>query len=255
MTTIDLALVQQWAREGGSMAREAFNQVARRRKADRSWVTDADIAIETMLRERIGRTYPQHGIIGEEQGSGAVEQEFVWAIDPIDGTNAFVSGLPLWCVSIGLLRFGKPYLGVIYLPLLDDCYWAEAGGPAYRNNEILNVAAATTIDGGDWMAVSSYAHRQFEISFPGKTRSLGSVAADFCYVARGSALGALIGRANLWDIAAGVVILQAAGGSIDTLSGQPIDYPALFDGRKLPEPVLLAAPTVLETLRGYVRRR
>jgi fructose-1,6-bisphosphatase/inositol monophosphatase family enzyme len=255
VTNIDIAAVQAWAREGGAYARSAFNQVARRRKADRSWVTDADIAIETLLRERISTTYPDHGIIGEEQGAGAVEQEFVWAVDPIDGTNAFVSGLPLWCVSIGLLRFGEPYLGVIYLPLLDDCYWVDASGPAYRNDEPLTITNEATIDTSDWIAVSSYAHRQFDIRFPGKTRSLGSVAADFCYVARGSAAGALIGRANLWDIVAGVAILRAAGGTLQTLSGGQIVYRDLFDGSKLPEPILIAPPSMIETLRGYITRR
>lgn len=255
MGEVAIHTVRDWAREGGAMARAAFNRVARQRKADRSWVTEADLAIEEMLRSRIAAAYPDHGIIGEEQGAHAVEREFVWAIDPLDGTNAFVAGLPLWCVSIGLLRHGVPYLGVIYVPLMDDCYWADVEGAAYRNDEPIAVAADAPVDSSDWLAVSSYAHRQFRIEFPGKTRSLSTVAADFCYVARGSARGALLGRANLWDIAAGMAILRAAGGAVGTLSGAPLNLAALFDGGNLPEPLLLAAPGMLDTLRKYIVRR
>ncbi len=255
MSAIDINAVRAWASEGGALARSYFNRVDRRRKADRSWVTQADIEIEQLLRERVAVAHPDHGIIGEEQGSEAIEREFVWAIDPIDGTNAFVSGLPLWCVSIGLLRHGMPYLGVIYIPLMDDCYWADATGGAYRNDEPLNVMAEQSIDGNDWLAISSYAHRGFKIDFPGKTRSLSSVAADFCYVARGSAIGALVPRANLWDFAAGLAILHAAGGAMRTLSGGELDIRPLLDGSKLPEPVILAAPTMIDTLRGYITRR
>jgi myo-inositol-1(or 4)-monophosphatase len=255
VSDVDIAEVREWAREGGVLARRYFNNVARQRKADRSWVTQADVEVEQMLRERISARHPDHGVMGEEQGVGAIDREFVWSIDPIDGTGAFVSGLPLWCVSIGLMRWGVPYLGVIYLPILDDCYWADAEGPAYRNDEQISVLAAETIDGNDWMAVSSYAHRTFAISFPGKTRALSSIAADLCYVSRGSALGALIGRANLWDVAAGMAILRAAGGVARGLSGADLKTVDLLDGRKLSEPIIAAAPTMIDTLRGYVSRK
>lgn len=255
MSSIDIAEVQAWARAGGTLARSYFNRVQPQRKADRSWVTEADLEIERMLRERIAASYPEHGIMGEEHGIGAIEREFVWSLDPIDGTGAFISGLPSWCVSIGLLRNGKPYLGVIYLPLLDDCYWADAEGAAYRNNDVIEVRQSTTIDSNDWLSVSSYAHRQFKIDFPGKTRSLSSIAADFCYVARGSALGALVSRASLWDIAAGLAILHAAGGVARSLSGVPVEAAALLDGSKLPEPIVLAAPRLVDQLRGYISRK
>lgn len=257
MSEIDIAEVRAWAREGGDIARHYFNNVARQRKADHSWVTEADVEVETMLRQRIAARHPEHGVMGEEQGVSAIEREFVWSVDPIDGTGAFVSGLPLWCVSIGLMREGVPYLGVVYLPILGDCYWADASGPAYRNEEPIHVATVgqDQIDSNDWIAVSSYAHRNFNITFPGKTRALSSVAADLCYVARGSALGALIGRANLWDIAAGAAILRAAGGLIRGLSGAELETPPLLDGRKLSEPVIAAAPSMIDTLRGYISRK
>lgn len=242
-------------REGGDHARQYFNNVRAQRKADRSFVTQADLEVEQLLRDKITARYPEHAIIGEEQGGPVTDREFVWCIDPIDGTGAFLAGLPTWCVSLGLLRAGEPYLGVIYLPLLDDCYSAEAGGPAYRNDEPIAASDHETIDSNDWMCVSSTAHRTVKIDFPGKTRALSSVAADCCYVARGSAVGALIGRANLWDLAAGFAILNAAGAVSIHLSGAPVSVPDLLETRRLLEPIVIGPPQLIEGLRRMITRR
>lgn len=255
MSAVDLAEVVAWVREGGDHARSYFNNVRAQRKADRSFVTQADLEVEQLLRDRITARFPDHAIIGEEQGGAVTDHEFVWCIDPIDGTGAFVSGLPTWCVSLGLLRNGRAHLGVIYLPLLDDCYSAQAGGPALRNDVPIAASDHATIDNSDWMAVSSTAHRTVRIDFPGKTRVLSSVAADCCYVARGSAVGALIGRANLWDLAAGFAILDAAGAVTVHLSGAPVDVAALLETRRLPEPIVIGPPQLIERLRAMVSRR
>ncbi|MFV9506477.1 MAG: inositol monophosphatase family protein [Oscillochloridaceae bacterium umkhey_bin13] len=255
MSAILIDEVQAWTREAGTMARSYFNNVTARRKADRSLVTQADLEIEAMLRTHITARHPDHGIIGEEQGGVAGDHEFVWCLDPIDGTGAFLSGLASWCISIGVLRHGEPYLGVILLPILGDCYWAEQGGLAFRNGEPISVVQADHVDSNDWLAVSSYAHRQFRIDFPGKTRGLSSVAADCCYVARGSAVGALIGRANLWDLAAGFAILRSAGAQVIGLSGTPVAVPALLETQRLPEPIIVAPPQLINTLRSQISRR
>lgn len=252
MGLIDLAEVQTWAREGGALARSYFNNVQREQKADRSYVTRADREVEQLLRERIAARYPDHGIIGEEEGIGAIDREFVWALDPIDGTGAFVSGLPLWCVSIGILRHGEPYAGVIYAPLLDDCYWADVEGPAFRNTLPIQVRRPAPVDTNDWIAVPSTVHRMYRVRYPGKTRCLGTVAADCCYVARGAAVSALIGRARLWDLAAGLAILRAAGGVVVGLSGAPVAVPPLLDGRKLREPILIGHPETISQVREYI---
>ncbi|EFO80588.1 inositol-phosphate phosphatase [Oscillochloris trichoides DG-6] len=255
VSNVDIAEVRAWAHEGGEMAKRYFNNVGRELKADQSWVTQADVEVEHMLREHIARRYPDHGVMGEEHGVGEIDREFVWSIDPIDGTGAFVSGLPLWCVSIGLMRRGVPYLGVVYLPILNDYYWTDGEGGAFWNEKPIRVITTDTIQDNDWLAVSSYAHRTFEISFPGKTRSLSSIATDICYVARGSALGAVIAKAKLWDVAAAMAILQAAGGVVHLLSGPRVETTSLLDGRSTGEPFIAAAPEMIERLRSYVAVR
>ncbi len=252
MSNIDMAEVREWAQTGGAIARGYFNNVIGQRKPDRSWVTAADIEIESLLRERILARYPDHGIMGEEQGLYATDREFVWVLDPLDGTDAFVNGLPTWSISIGLLRQGEPYLGVIYVPILEDCYWVDAQGSAYRNETPIQVKDSTSVDRNDWMPVPSRAHTNYVIRFPGKTRSLGSLAVHCCYVARGSAIGAVIGHPHLWDIAAGLAILYAAGGTAVTFDGQPLQTRSLLQGGSTSQPLLIAPNAMIAHLLPLV---
>ncbi len=259
MADIDIAEVCSWAREGGDIARHYFHAahtvLEQHRKADNSAVTRADIEIEQLLRARIQQRYPEHGVMGEEQGIGAVEREFVWSLDPLDGTDAFVHGLPVWAVSIGVLRAGAPYLGVVYLPLVDDCYWNDGAGRAYCNDQRIQVTATASFSSQDSILVPSAAHRQYAISFPGKTRSMGSFAAHCCYVARGGVMGALLGYPQLWDIAAGSAILQDAGGVAVDLSGQKFDMRPLLDGSKPGVPLFISTPALVSELLPYIRLR
>jgi myo-inositol-1(or 4)-monophosphatase len=252
MNEIDIAELRTWMHECGAIALRSFRNVIGHRKADHSWVTEADVEIERGLVERITARYPDHGILGEEQTRQGLDREFLWALDPIDGTALFVAGLPGWGISAGLLRHGTPYFGMIYFPLLDDCYWAGPDGSAMLNDQPIHVLPPRPSDSQDWIATPSNAHRRFTIDFDGKTRGLGSTVGPFCYVARGSAVGALISRAAIWDIAAGLAILNAAGGGAVGLSGAPINTRAMLDGRLLDEPVILAAPHQIPVLRAGI---
>ena len=252
---IDIEEVRDWAQESGEIAKHFFNRGTEQRKTDQSWVTQADMDIEQLLTKRISASYPQHGIMGEERGVHHVNREFVWAIDPLDGTDAFVLGLPIWGVSIGVMRSGVPYAGLIYLPLMDEYYWADADGVAYWNGQPIKVKQEQQIDSNDWIAVPSNTHRSYNITFPGKTRSLGSIASYFCYIARGSAVGALLGRPRLWDIAAGVAILQAAGGMMVDMSGASLDLKAMLHGEPSAERIVLATPSLLSTILGSIEVR
>lgn len=252
MNEIDIVELRTWMHECGAIALRSFHNVVGHRKADQSWVTEADVEIERMLVERISARYPEHGILGEEQTRQGLDREFLWALDPIDGTALFVAGLPGWGISAGLLRHGTPYFGMIYFPLLDDCYWAGPEGSAMLNDQPIQVLPPRPLDSQDWIATPSNAHRRFTINFAGKTRGLGSTVGPFCYVARGSAVGALIARAAIWDIAAGLAILHAAGGVAVGLSGAPINTSVMLDGRTLDEPVILAAPHQIPVLRAGI---
>jgi fructose-1,6-bisphosphatase/inositol monophosphatase family enzyme len=252
---MNIEQVHGWAEEAGQIALHYFNVAEARIKADRSVVTEADIQIEALLRERIAAAYPDHAIIGEEQGGATIDTEYLWAIDPIDGTSGFVQGLPIWGISIGLLRYGEPVLGCFYLPLVREWYEAGLEGPALFNGQPLHVTSGDLLDDDAWICVPSNIHRRYTIDYPGKVRSLGSVAAYLCYVARGTAAGALLGRAAIWDIAAGLAILRRAGGDMHLLgSGTVVDLSSMLTGRPPAEPLIAGSPAALRLLHKRIRR-
>jgi myo-inositol-1(or 4)-monophosphatase len=254
MIELDIPELQQWASDCGKIAKKHFRKVQASQKADRSYVTAADLEIEALLVERLTSRYPHCGIIGEETTRSHLDREYIWAIDPIDGTGAFVHGLPVWGISIGLLHHGNPYFGMFYMPIADDMYWNIPGQASYCNHEQIHVIEPRQWHTEDWITVPSNTHRRYQIDFIGKARSFGSSVADMCYVARGSALAGLLTRCAIWDLAAGLAILNDAGGTYCGLSGAAPDIAAMArDGSLLHEPLLVANPAHLAVLREHIR--
>ncbi len=246
---MNIEQVKAWALEGAEIALRYYNVVEAERKPDKSFVTAADVEIEALLRERIIAAYPDHGILGEEEAQRHTDAEYVWAIDPIDGTGAFVDGIPIWGVSIGLMRRGEPVLGCFYMPALNEWYEVDRDGPALFNGQPIGVRTTDLLDSEAAILVPSNIHRRYAIRYPGKVRSLGSSAAHMCYVARGKAVGALLGRPKLWDIAASIQILQRAGGDARLLySNRPLDLGTMLTGQLAPEPVIVGSPDALDLL-------
>jgi fructose-1,6-bisphosphatase/inositol monophosphatase family enzyme len=252
---MDLEQVKAWAREAGQIALDGYSDPEVRRKPDHSFVTATDEAIEQLLRERINQAYPEHGIVGEEDSGFQTEAEYLWALDPIDGTGAFVAGLPIWGISIGLLQGGQPVLGVFYLPALGEWYEAGLDGPARFNGRPIEAMRERLLDSQSYICVPSDVHRHYRIDYPGKVRSLGSMAAYVCLVARGSAAGAVVGRPKLWDIAASMAILERAGGELRLLpSGALLDLGPMLAGAPAPSTVIAGAPAATTMLLERVVR-
>ncbi len=248
-------LIEEWAREAGAIALYAFHDIhaaPARRKADRSWVTDVDENIEILLRERIAATYPADRIMGEEGGGLATTRGRVWVLDPIDGTGSFVKRLPVWGVSIGLMVDGRAAAGCMYLPVSDECYLAGMDGPPTLNGQPISAEVAEPLDSQSWICVPSNTHRRYRITYPGKTRSLGSTAANICYVARGGAAAALLGKSSLWDLVGALAVLERAGGVLGTLSGKPIDWEPLLRGECASEPLFAASAANFEQIRQMI---
>lgn len=247
---IDLELIKAWLKQAGEIALARRDNLDTNLKKDGTPVTTADHDVETFLIERISGHYPHHRIITEEGGIYAGDGEFVWVIDPIDGTRAYASGLPIWGISIGVLRRSQPYLGTFYLPALGELYWGSSRG-AFCNSRPLARQAGLSFDNPlAFMAVPSNAHRVYHINFP-RLRSLGSVAAHLIYVARGAALGAVTRRIKIWDIAGVLPILDQTGSVLSYLSGRPFQAAELLDGQLTPEPLVVAAHAgLLEPVRA-----
>ncbi len=240
--------------EAGELARSYFRNVAAERKADRTLVTEADRAVERFLIERVPVVAPNARLLGEEHGSiGPSDAECTITLDPIDGTSAFVSGLPTWCVTVGIVCRGQAIGGITHLPMTAETYSAE-DGKAEWNGRAIGGEPRIVTDSDLFIATHSDLHRSGGIRFPGKVRSLGSTAYHMALVARGAAVAALLGRPRIWDIAAGAALLAAVGGDLAYLSGVPVDLAALLDGSRAPEPIVAAAKGVMQEILAQVRQ-
>jgi myo-inositol-1(or 4)-monophosphatase len=242
---VDFGWLEEIVRAAGDIALKYFRQATTARKSDNTVVTVADCEVEAFLRDALLQSFPADSLLGEELGAQRGHSGRLWAIDPIDGTAAYAAGLPVWGVSVGVLQDWEPIAGIFYLPLLEELYLSH-GRDALFNGQSIRVDDSNHVDDESFLSVTSAAHRKYRIDFIGKTRALGSTAANICYVARGTAVAALLGRPSLWDIAGVLPILRVAGGDLRCLSGRPLDLAALADGHKCPDPVLAGAPWALD---------
>jgi myo-inositol-1(or 4)-monophosphatase len=249
----DLEAICELARKAGDIALGYFRHTTVTMKADHTPVTEADKAIERFLTTELQEMYPEFGILGEEGADLDEGATFRWVLDPIDGTNAFAAGLPVWGVSIGLLRGSEPLAGVIYLPAVGDCFAVDLEGPATLNGRPIHVTDPNQpITTESIILGSADAHLLWDIRFPGKVRAFGSCAAHFCYVAAGSAMAGLNTHTAIWDIAAALPILQRAGGAAELLSGAPLPLEDAASGVKIPEPVFYGSPHHLDAIRAML---
>jgi histidinol-phosphatase len=228
---LDFAL--ELARLGGAVAMDHYRgSPERRQKEDGSWVTDADVAAETSIRKRIAEVFPEHNILGEEQGltrsdgGDPLEDAPTWVVDPIDGTNNYMSNIPVWATLVALQTGGTPVVGVAHAPALGETYDAGLGLGARMNGSAIKVdptdslQAATVLHGGDHGFVGTELealhHNLARRAF--RTRGFG----DFwghVLVARGAAHVMVEPIVWRWDVAALIPIVTEAGGKLTHIDG------------------------------------
>lgn len=237
-----------WVRQAGRRAQQLQAQVEPVRKPDQTYVTAADRSIEAWFRERTLRNFPRDGYLGEESaGSVEGESSFNWVVDPIDGTASYGAGLPVWGISVGILEQGRPRGGTVYMPAIGtECH--GLGEPAVGS--ALN--DPRPFDSEDLLCVPSDSHRKFNLDFPGKTRSLGSTAYHMVLVLTGRAVGALLGRRHLWDLAAGWGMCQKRAITIGGVYGGEPNLDQLLDGKRAQEPLLMAPEPIYESLTARI---
>ena len=228
------------AREAGARLREFLAQgVETEYKGDVDLVTVADRTVEKLIRERLGAAFPQHGIYGAEGTRERMEGEFRWYVDPLDGTTNFAHGFPQFCVSMGLEQraTGTPpeqdgtlVAAVIYDPMRDELYTAERGQGATLNNKPMRVSqipdlAESLLSTGfpsrkRHASPNVHFYQEFTLRSHGVRRA-GSAALDLAYVASGRLDAFWEFNLNPWDTAAGILLVQEAGGVVTDFAGNP----------------------------------
>ncbi len=197
-------------------------------KTKRDLVTKADLKSEKIIITNLKKNFPNHQILSEEAGLSAKHEDYLWIIDPLDGTTNFYIHNPLWAVSIALTYRGKIIIGAVYCPLQEELFFAEKGKGAYLNNKKIKITA-----GGE-KVINAYCHGsgiknikraikyyQYQKLNSFDCRQLGSAATELVYVAAGRIQSFLAPGTKSWDAAAGVLIVREAGGRVTNFQNKP----------------------------------
>ena len=195
--------------------------------------SEADLQAEQTVREKLSSFRPDYGFLGEEGGLvPGSDPDNAWIVDPLDGTTNFLIGLPLFAVNIALASQGRAIAGVTHIPLLNETFWAERGEGAYLNDQPIQVSSRREMIEAVLSVGIPFAskprHQQFAAEMERLTprvsgiRRLGAAAIDMAYVACGRFDAYWEQSVNAWDIAAGVVIVEEAGGVVTDTLGKPL---------------------------------
>ncbi|WP_182021996.1 inositol monophosphatase family protein [Haloquadratum walsbyi] len=241
MTTSErISVARDAARAGAHVAVDSFRTklAIEQKDAKTDVVTQADRDAQTAVIKSIRETFPEDAIVGEEEDALKVvpEDDTVWVIDPIDGTNNYVRGTRTWATVVGVVRDGVVTAGVITLPALNDNYWTD-GESAYRNGTPVSVSETTDPEAGvvtptmwwDFDSRNQYGNAcQAIVDRFGDLRRIGSAQAALASVADGS-LDAVITnlRTKPWDTLAGVAMVRAAGGTVTDLHGDTFRHDSI----------------------------
>ncbi|KAF0152032.1 MAG: Inositol-1-monophosphatase (IMPase) (Inositol-1-phosphatase) (I-1-Pase) [Ignavibacteria bacterium] len=219
------------AREAGEVLRNGFgkNFLVEYKTNVANLVTEYDKRSEKTIIDFIKKEFPTHSVLAEESGSHQSSGEYLWVIDPLDGTTNFAHGLPIFSVSIGVLKKGEMVCGVIYDVMRDAMYTAEKGSGAFCNGRKLCVSTnddlhkSVLVTGFPYNVHENpdFAYERFTafLRVARAVRRLGSAAIDMCYVAEGVFDGFWEVSLNAWDMAAGIILVEEAGGKITDFAG------------------------------------
>jgi myo-inositol-1(or 4)-monophosphatase len=223
------------ARRAGQVVLQGWGQVGGiDYKGEVDLVTDYDRRSEALIVDALSQAFPHHAIHAEEEGVVNHSQSpYLWLIDPLDGTTNFAHGFPVFAVSLGLLHQGVPVVGVIYDPTRDECFAASQGGGVTLNGRPIQVSPTPNLDTALLATGFSYDRRTRPDNNVGLLarfirrcqglRRAGAAALDLAYVACGRLDGFWELRLHPWDLAAGVLLVQEAGGRVSDLAGGPND--------------------------------
>ncbi len=193
-------------------------------------VTEMDLKAQRIIVERIRRDFPNHQILAEEEGGSEGDSIFKWIIDPLDGTTNYAHGYRFFCTSIGMEANGKMILGVVYDPVTKELFTAERGKGSFLNDQAIRVSQEGVLI--DSLLSTGFSYGQEEIKqnvnlfnrLIMKVRGIrrdGSAALDLCYVACGRFEGFWELNLNPWDVAAGKLVVEEAGGFVSCFDGSP----------------------------------
>jgi len=247
-----LRVAEAVVREAGRVAADHFARrelLSIQHKGAQDLVSEADRACEDLIVSGLSKLFPDDGFLGEERGARNLDARAVWVIDPIDGTHNFLTGIPIWCVSVGLVVDREFALGIIYHPVAAELYSARKGGGSFLNGHAIRVSGENDIKRARIGIGFSYRRPVADhvrtvdslLSAGCEYLRIGSGALGLAFTAAGRFDGYWERHINSWDAAAGIVLVQEAGGMVnDFLAGE-----GLTQGKEL----LAASPALADRLQ------
>lgn len=233
-------------------------------KPDNTLVTAADREVEAFLEHSLGLIAPGFSFLGEETGLTGAADVPCWVIDPIDGTTNFVRGLPLWCVSVGLVFKGEVIFGVLAVPPQNEIMWAVQGGGAWLQTSALGSEQgmpepirlqafdSDVLIQEDLIACNTTAENVVNTAgVPCRMRNIGSLAYHLALMARGTLVCAMSHQHKIYDIAAGILLCQEAGCITRYLNGEV--WRADVEAPREPVPLLVAPPQIMNNLLANLK--
>lgn len=250
-----LTKAMEWAKEAGDVTLRYFRRHDLKsvtKQNDFDVVTEADKAAEQSIINNIKREFPTHSILSEESGSDTVaDSEWLWVIDPLDGTTNFNQGLPVYSISIALQHNGETVVGVVYAPYLGEMFHAAKGSGAFLNGQRLHCSEndrLSTMVTATGMPYDRDRHPDNNLDNIARVsmqvrgiRRMGSAAIDLAYTAAGYFDAYWELNLNLWDIAAGALLVQEAGGIVESIRTDRN------------QSILAGSPKSLNTFRGLIK--
>jgi len=228
-----LDLAKRCARKAGLIQMENLGSVDEYElKGVSNLLTEVDLLCEQEIIGLIREEEPEHKILSEERGGGSLDSEYIWVIDPLDGTTNYAHGYLKFCVSIALVSRGKPLLGVIYDPAMNELFFGIRGQGAFLNGKEIQVSKVSKI--ADSLLVTGFSYDRGENlerdlklynkihPYPQSIRRDGAAALDLCYLACGRFDGFWEYNLNSWDVAAGILFVEEAGGKVTDMKGNPM---------------------------------
>jgi myo-inositol-1(or 4)-monophosphatase len=244
-------------RRSGEEALSYYGKGSSKVKFDEELVTEAELRLMGFFEDQLRVHFPEHQVFENSQKSKQYsheEKRYLWIHDALDGVANFQAGIPMWGTSLALLENFWPVLGVFYMPVTGDLFYAQAGQKAFLGKRAIRVSTQEEINDESLMLTYSRFHQHYESTFPGKIRDHGCTTAHICYVAAGRAEAAIIANETYRDLAAARVILEAAGGRMYKLDGSEFSLDDYIDGQRIDDHVFFVSPKTYEDLRDYLEQ-
>ncbi|TNE86342.1 MAG: inositol monophosphatase [Deltaproteobacteria bacterium] len=231
----------QLLERAGNAALERFGRVTAELKGDGSEVTEADKAASEILVEGLAKLFPGVAVISEE-GEAIAGSGGRWYVDPIDGTAAFLERLPTWGPTVCLVDNGALAMGALHLPRVREHWFAGKGRGAWRDERRMAALADAQLTKRHSICVPSRFHNLPPFGWKGKVRCLGSSAIHLAQVAAGGSVATVIPFWELWDVGAGILLIEEVGGRVQDLAGHALDPVAA------PKPLMAGSAHALDHL-------